>query len=53
MPYYAIVEDFKMSMNINLANDPMASNDGNLYNKLLDLLLGRYGVPHDELNGTD
>ena len=32
---------------------PVASNHGNLYNKLCDLVLGRYGVFHDKVNGMD
>ena len=32
---------------------PLDSNHGNLYNKLLALVLGRYGVPHAEVNGTE
>ena len=32
---------------------PVDSNHGNLYNKLLTLVLGRYGVFHDEVNGTE
>ena len=31
----------------------MYSNHGNLYNKLLDLVLGQYGVFHAKVNGTD
>ena len=29
---------------------PVASNHVNLYAKLLALVLGRYGVPHAEVN---
>ena len=32
---------------------PVASNHGNLYVKLFALMLGRYGVPHVKVNGTD
>ena len=36
---------------LNLINTgPVASNHGNLYNELLALMLGRYGVPHAEVN---
>ena len=31
----------------------MASNHSNLYNKLLDLVLGCYVVPHAEVNSTE
>ena len=31
----------------------MDSNHINLYNKLLALVLGRYRVPHAEVNGTE
>ena len=31
----------------------MDNNHGNLYGKLLDLVLGCYGVPHAEVNGTE
>ena len=31
----------------------MASNRGNLYVTLLALVLGRYRVPHDEVNVTE
>ena len=31
---------------------PVASNHVNLYNKLLALVLGNYGLPHAEANGT-
>ena len=38
-------------MCLNLTNTgPVASNHGNLYNELLALVLGRYGVPHAEVN---
>ena len=32
---------------------PVASNHSNLYNKLLSLVLGRYGVPHAEVNSPE
>ena len=32
---------------------PVASNHGNLYVTLLALVLGRHGVPHTEVNGTE
>ena len=32
---------------------PVASNHGNLYIKLLSLVLGRYGLPHANVNGTE
>ena len=35
-----------------LINGPVASSLGNLYNDLIDLMLGRYRVPHSEVNVT-
>ena len=32
---------------------PVDSNYSNIYNKLLALVLGRYGVPHAELKVTE
>ena len=32
---------------------PVASNHVNLYTTLLALVLGCYGVPHAEVNGTE
>ena len=31
----------------------MDSNHGNLYKDILALVLGRYGLFHDEVNGTE
>ena len=32
---------------------PMDSNHVNIYKKLISLVLGRYGVPHTQVNGTE
>ena len=32
---------------------PVSSNHGNLYKNLLALVLGHYGVPQAEVNGTE
>ena len=46
-----LVETLVICLHRNISG-PVARNHGNLYDKILALVSGRYGVPHARVNGT-
>ena len=52
-PPYILVVNFYTASSRSIKFGPVASNHENLYNEILALVLGRYGVFHAEANGTD